>query len=112
MKHFDGLKETVAEISDLHAAMALLEWDQQTYMPSNSAADRSGQIGTLAKLAHEKASSAEFGRLIDAASRETASMPADSMSQEPPVPPRKPIMRGRKRKRSPISRSFSLIWRP
>ncbi len=79
MKHFDGLKETVAEISDLHAAMALLEWDQQTYMPSNSAADRSGQIGTLAKLAHEKASSAEFGRLIDAASRETASMPADSM---------------------------------
>ena len=79
MKHFDGLKETVAEISDLHAAMALLEWDQQTYMPLNSAADRSGQIGTLAKLAHEKASSAEFGRLIDAASRETASMPADSM---------------------------------
>ena len=78
MKHFKALLEAAAEISDLHAAMALLEWDQQTFMPRNSAADRSEQIGTLAKLAHEKSSAPAFGRLIDKASRETVNLPPDS----------------------------------
>lgn len=78
MKHFDALREAAAEISDLHAAMALLEWDQQTFMPHNSAADRSEQIGTLAKLIHEKSSAKTFGKLIEKASKETANLPPDA----------------------------------
>ena len=79
MTPFEKLLESVAEISDLNSAMALLEWDQQTYMPSNSAADRSLQIAALAKISHEKASSAEFGRLIEMAEKESAGMAPDSM---------------------------------
>ena len=78
MKHFDALREAAAEISDLHAAIALLEWDQQTFLPRNAGADRSEQIGTLAKFAHEKASAPAFGKLIEKASKETAGLPPDS----------------------------------
>ena len=78
MKNFEALREAAAEISDLYAAMALLEWDQQTFMPHNSSADRSEQIGTLAKIIHEKSSSKTFGKLIEKASKEAADLPPDS----------------------------------
>ena len=58
------LKERLAEIADLQGAVAVLEWDQQTYMPPGGAAGRAEQMATLHKLAHEKFIAPEIGALL------------------------------------------------
>jgi carboxypeptidase Taq len=59
------LKEIIHEIYDLQAASALLDWDEQTYMPPAGALERGEQGGTLARLGHERQISDEFGRLLE-----------------------------------------------
>jgi len=59
------LKTALNEIQDLSSAQALLEWDQQTYMPSGGAEDRGCQLGTLARLAHLKFTADEMGQLLE-----------------------------------------------
>src|SRR5437899_8070595 len=59
------LRTRLREISDLGAAVALLSWDQTTYMPPGGAEARGRQLATLAKLAHEKFTSSAIGKLID-----------------------------------------------
>ena len=59
------LKAILAEIADLRHASALLDWDQQTYMPPGGAEARGDQLGTLNRLAHDRATSPEVGRLLD-----------------------------------------------
>jgi carboxypeptidase Taq len=59
------LKAILAEIADLKYALALLDWDQQTYMPPEGAEARGNQIGTLNRLAHDRITSPEVGRLLD-----------------------------------------------
>jgi carboxypeptidase Taq len=78
MKSLDALKSRLLEVNDLERAGSLLHWDLRTYMPSGGAAARSRQIATLSKLAHERFTHAETGRLLDAAAQETASLPYES----------------------------------
>ena len=59
------LKTVLNEVADLNAAIALLGWDQQTYMPPGSAEGRGNQLATLGKIAHIKFTSEEVGRLLD-----------------------------------------------
>ena len=60
------LKERLREIADLHAANAVLNWDQATYMPPGGAAARGRQMAMLSRLAHERLVAPEVGRLLDA----------------------------------------------
>lgn len=55
------LRKTLGEISDLNSSLALLSWDQQTYMPPKGAVIRGRQQATLSALAHQKFVSEEFG---------------------------------------------------
>jgi carboxypeptidase Taq len=59
------LKDKIAEISNLSRAIALLGWDQQTYMPPAAAESRGNQLAILQQLAQERSISAELGKLID-----------------------------------------------
>jgi carboxypeptidase Taq len=59
------LKTRLAEIHDLHAASALLAWDQSTYMPPGGAPARARQMATLERLAHEKFTDPALGQLLD-----------------------------------------------
>ena len=59
------LKTILGEVNDLNAAAALLEWDQQTYMPSEGAVARGRQLATLSSIAHDKFTSPEVGRLLE-----------------------------------------------
>ncbi len=77
-KKMDQLKEILAEVYDLNAAAALLEWDQQTYMPPGGTEERGQQMGTLQKLAHIKFTSAEVGKLLDDLAYETRTLDPDS----------------------------------
>jgi carboxypeptidase Taq len=54
------------KIADVKYAAAVLQWDQETYLPSGGAAARGRQIATLTEVAHERFTSAELGSLLEA----------------------------------------------
>ncbi len=62
---FDDLRERLAEISDLSKTGALLGWDQQVMMPAGGARLRAEQLATVGRIAHQKFTSPEVGKLID-----------------------------------------------
>jgi carboxypeptidase Taq len=59
------LEFLMQEIADIQSASSLLQWDQETYMPSGSANFRARQIATLSGLAHEKFISGEISDLVN-----------------------------------------------
>src|SRR5512143_2628904 len=59
------LKLILGEVADLNAAMSLLGWDQQTYMPAGGSDDRGQQLATLGTIAHARATSPDVGRLLE-----------------------------------------------
>ena len=63
---FQQLKTRLLEVNDISSAAGLLYWDQSTYMPPGGAPARARQTATLRRLAHEKFSDPEIGRLLDA----------------------------------------------
>ncbi len=63
---------------DLNSARAVLDWDQQTYMPSGGAEGRACQISTLSEIAHRKFTSKEMGRLLDELLPMVEGLPPDS----------------------------------
>ena len=62
---FEDLQRRLQEISDIGKAMALLGWDQQVMMPRGGAPLRAEQFATLGRIAHDKFTSPEVGRLLD-----------------------------------------------
>ncbi len=78
MQAIDALKTRLLEIDDLGGAASLLRWDQTTYMPNGGAPARGRQIATLSRMAHERFTEAETGRLIEQAEKAVASLPPDS----------------------------------
>lgn len=75
---FSELKTRLAEIHDLNKISWVLGWDQQTMMAPRGAAVRAEQLATVNKLAHEKFTAAEIGRLLDALAPYEAGLPFDS----------------------------------
>ena len=61
----EGLKERLAEVMDLNKVARLLGWDQQTMMPPAGTAHRAEQFSTLLRIAHERFTDPEVGRLIE-----------------------------------------------
>ena len=73
-EQLDLLKRRLLEINDLRSAGAVLGWDQATYMPRGGAVSRARQRATLSRLAHQKATNAELGRLLDALQSQSQSL--------------------------------------
>jgi carboxypeptidase Taq len=71
------LNERLLEIADIDAALAVLGWDQATYMPPGGAPYRARQMATLSRLSFEKFTSAEMGRLLDELQPYAESLPYD-----------------------------------
>ena len=72
------LKTLLAEVSDIDATAALLNWDQSTYMPSGSSEARARQMATLARLSQIKFTDTKVGRLLDELQPYAESLPFDS----------------------------------
>ncbi len=72
------LTELLHTVADIRAAKAVLEWDQETYMPSGAAEGRACQIATLERVAHERFTSDEAGALLEAAEQESVGLDPDS----------------------------------
>lgn len=52
-------------IADLRFSAALLQWDQETYLPPKGATIRGQQIATLSELAHRSFTDDALGKLVD-----------------------------------------------
>lgn len=63
----DALRNRLSRITHLNQAAAVLEWDQETYMPEGGAEARSLQVATLRSLAHELLVDDETSRLLESA---------------------------------------------
>jgi len=72
------LQDKLAEVADLYAAVSLLGWDQQTYMPPGGAEGRGNQLGALETVAHHKFTSPEIGKLLDELEPDAAQLEPDS----------------------------------
>lgn len=53
------------QIADVRNAIAVLGWDQETYLPDKSAAFRGQQITTLSSIAHELFTAPALGTLLE-----------------------------------------------
>jgi carboxypeptidase Taq len=52
------------KIADIKYASALLQWDQETYMPVKGAPFRGQQLATLSELSHELFTSEETNSVL------------------------------------------------
>ncbi|HEY8446572.1 MAG TPA: carboxypeptidase M32 [Thermomicrobiales bacterium] len=75
---FQELKRRLGEIHALYNAAGLLVWDQQTMMPKKGAAARGEHLAALSRLAHERLTDPEIGRLLDELRPYEESLPYDS----------------------------------
>jgi carboxypeptidase Taq len=64
-KALEEAKRRLAEVSDLGAALQLLQWDQETYMPPKAADGRGHQEATLSAVIHRFATDPALGALLD-----------------------------------------------
>ena len=72
------LRTRLLEIGDLNHINALLNWDQQTYMPPGGAEARGRQSSLLAEMAQVKFIDKRIGRLLDDLRPYEESQPYDS----------------------------------
>lgn len=57
-------REKMQQIADVRNAMAVLGWDQETYLPEKGAAFRGQQLTTLSTIAHEMFTATELGDIL------------------------------------------------
>lgn len=72
------LRDHLATIDDIHGAMAVLGWDEQTKMPRGGAKARGERMATLGRMSHEMFISDETGRLIENAEKDLDGLDFDS----------------------------------
>jgi carboxypeptidase Taq len=61
MSSLDKLRERIAELADLAGVEMLVYWDQLVMMPEQGGDARAQQLGTLARLKHERETAKEIG---------------------------------------------------
>jgi carboxypeptidase Taq len=76
--HTAELDALIAEVTDLRYTASLLNWDERVCMPAGGVAAHGDMLATVRRLAHEKFTSDEVGRLIERAKTELNGQGADS----------------------------------
>ncbi|MCK4427465.1 MAG: carboxypeptidase M32, partial [candidate division Zixibacteria bacterium] len=56
-KVYERLLSLIREASLLRSSMAILEWDERTYLPKGGQEHRANQLALLAGMVHDKATS-------------------------------------------------------
>ena len=67
MTAYDEFAGYVGEINDLLCTINTLTWDARTQMPPGGAETRGQQLATLSRLAQERFTGDQMGRLLNAA---------------------------------------------
>ena len=61
---YNEYKQHMRKIADVKNALNVLQWDQETYLPSKGASFRAQQIATLSEMAHQLFTSEHFGNIL------------------------------------------------
>ncbi len=61
---YNKYKTKMQKIADVKYASAVLQWDQETYLPPKGQDIRGGQIATLSEIAHERFADKKLGALL------------------------------------------------
>ncbi len=61
---YESYRAHMRKLCDLRAALALMQWDQETYLPTKGAGFRAQQIATVSEMTHELATSDKLGSLL------------------------------------------------
>jgi carboxypeptidase Taq len=72
------LRLRLAEVADLSRAAGVLGWDQRVTMPPLGTPARADQLATLGRIAHERFTDPEIGRMLDRLATLEESLPFDS----------------------------------
>ena len=72
MSNYSSYQIMMRKIADIQYASAVLNWDQESYMPPKGATFRAQQLSTLAGIGHELATSKELGELLNKLSEDTS----------------------------------------
>jgi len=64
MEKYQELKGKLASLAALDHSLALMSWDQRTYMPKGGLARRAESLGVMQRLRHEMFTDKEMGELI------------------------------------------------
>lgn len=62
---FSRFTDRLGEVIDVQAAIALLHWDEEVYMPVKAGEARGRQLATLSALAHRMFTSPDMGGMIE-----------------------------------------------
>ena len=79
MSNVEALKERYADINALRAAIAMMDWDQQTFMPRGGAEARAEHVGILSRMEHELFTCDTTGTLLDKVQGEASDEEASAM---------------------------------
>jgi carboxypeptidase Taq len=60
----ENIRRRIAELTDLAGVEMLAQWDQRVMMPADGVRARAQQLGTLARLTHERATAEEIGEWL------------------------------------------------
>ena len=71
------LREKAKELETLGGIQALLDWDQQVYLPAGAAEDRANHMAVLGRILHEQLTSPESGQIIADLASEIGDLDAD-----------------------------------
>lgn len=71
MAAISELKARLADVNALNAAVSIMDWDQQTYMPRGGAEARGQHVSILTRMAHEIFTADETKRLLEKAKSES-----------------------------------------
>ncbi|MBA2369533.1 MAG: carboxypeptidase M32 [Candidatus Protochlamydia sp.] len=63
-KNYDNLHQLSKQTRILEGVVSLLDWDQETYMPSGAAPIRAEQLKTMAGVIHREKTSKKFGSVL------------------------------------------------
>lgn len=61
---YKKFKKEYKKIADITYSIAVLNWDQETYIPKNGVEKRAQQIATLSGIVHEMSTSKMIGKLL------------------------------------------------
>ncbi|MEO8768606.1 MAG: carboxypeptidase M32 [Ferruginibacter sp.] len=64
-KLYNQYKQTLQKIADVKYSSAVLQWDQETYLPPKGNDFRGRQIATLSEIAHQQFTDEKFGALLN-----------------------------------------------
>jgi carboxypeptidase Taq len=73
---YQSYKEKMQRIADVKHSSAVLQWDQETYLPPKAAEVRGRQLATLSEIAHKLFSDDQLGVLLNELMR------ADGLSED------------------------------